>query len=65
MTEPMAEQIAAHDRYLRLLGDLNDACDRGDDRRARKLRPQVAQAEREWHRLVRAADDAMRNTRPR
>ena len=65
MNEPMAAQIAAHERYLRLRGDMNDALDRGDSRAARTLRPQLERAEREWHRLARAADDAMRQTRPR
>ena len=65
MTEPMAAQIAAHERYLRRLADFNDARERGDSEAARRLRPQVDHAEREWHRLVRAADDAMRDTRPR
>jgi hypothetical protein len=64
VTEPMAAQIAAHERYLRLQNELNDALDRGD-RRAGRLRIQVERAEREWHRLARAADDAMRETRPR
>jgi hypothetical protein len=64
MTEPMATQIAAHDRYLRLLNELNDVVD-GDSRRAARLRPQVERAKREWHRLARAADNAMRDTRPR
>ena len=65
MTEPMAAQIAAHERYLRLRSDLNDALERGDERAAGKLRPQVERAERDWHRLARAADEAMRRTRPR
>ena len=61
----MAAEIAAHERYLRLRSDLNEALDRGDHRAVGKLRAQVERAEREWHRLVRAADDAMRDTRPR
>jgi hypothetical protein len=61
----MAAEIAAHERYLRLRAELNDAADRGDTRAVGKLRAQVVRAEREWHRLARAADDVMRNTRPR
>ena len=59
----MAEEIAAHERYLRVLSDWNDARDRGDDAAARKLQSQLLRAKREWHQLVRAAEDAMRNTR--
>jgi len=62
---PMAAEIAAHERYLRLLAELNDALDRGDSRGTGTLRAQVERAQGEWHRLVRAADDAMRDTRPR
>jgi hypothetical protein len=61
----MAAEIAAHERYLRLRAELNDALDRDDTRAVGKLRAQFERAEREWHRLVRAADDAMKNTRPR
>ena len=61
----MSEQIAAHERFLRVRSDLNDALDRGDHRATRQLRAELKRAEREWHRLVRAAEDAMRHTRPR
>ena len=61
----MAEQIAAHERYLRVLNELNDALDRGDSRAVGRLRAQADRAKREWHRLGRAAGDAMRDTRPR
>lgn len=63
--EPMAAEIAAHERYLRLRADLNDTLERGDARQAGKLRTQVERAKRDWHQLARAADDAMRGTRPR
>jgi hypothetical protein len=61
----MAAEIAAHERYLRLRSDLSDALDHGDHRTVGRLRAELKRAEREWHRLVRAADDAMRDTRPR
>lgn len=61
----MAAEIAAHEHYLRLRADLKDALDRGDTRQAGKLRTPVERAKRDWHRLARAADDAMRSTRPR
>jgi hypothetical protein len=61
----MAAEIAAHERYLRVRAELNDALDRGDERAAGKLRAELERAKREWHRLARDADDAMRDTRPR
>ena len=61
----MAEEIAAHERYLRVLSDWNDARDHGDGAAVRKLQPQLLRAKREWHQLVRAAEDATRNTRRR
>jgi hypothetical protein len=63
--EPMAAEIEAHERYLRLQDDLNAAVEAGDRREAGRLKPLVERARREWHRLVREAEDAMRTKRPR
>lgn len=60
----MADQIAAHERYLRARSELNEALERGDPDTGR-LQADLQRAERDWHRLVRAADDAMRAKRPR
>jgi hypothetical protein len=65
VTEPMAAEIEAHERYLRVRAELNDALDRDDERAVGKLRVKLERAKREWHRLARAVDDAMRDTRPR
>lgn len=63
--EPMGEEIRAHERYLRLQDDLNAAVEAGDRREAGRLKPLVERARRDWHRLVREAENAMRTRRPR
>lgn len=63
--EPMAAEIHAHERYLRLQEDLNAAVETGDEREASRLKPTVERARRDWHRLVREAENAMRSRRPR
>lgn len=63
--EPMAAEIRAHERYLRLQDDLNAAIEADDEREAGRLKPIVESARRDWHRLVREAEIAMRTRRPR
>jgi hypothetical protein len=63
--EPMAAEIRAHERYLRLQDELTAALEAGDRRTAGRLKPNVERARREWHRLVREAENAMRHRRPR
>lgn len=65
MAEPVGDQVAAHEAYLRLSEELATLEADGDVAGARKLRPRVAAAKRHWHGLVRASGVAMRDTRAR
>jgi hypothetical protein len=64
MTEPVGEQIAAHEHYLRLVEQLGALVAAGDTAAASRLRPKVSAAKRRWHALVRESDTTMRDSRP-
>lgn len=64
MPEPVSDQVAAHETYLRLSEQLAALEVNGDVAGARRLRPRVASAKRHWHELARRSDAAMRDTRP-
>lgn len=64
MTEPVGEQIAAHEQYLRLVEQFEALLDAGDAAAASRLRPKVSAAKRRWHALVRDSDTTMRHSRP-
>ena len=63
MREPGAEQVQAHEAYLRLVEELAASEEVGDRDRIRALRGDVAAAKRHWHRLVREVETAQRSTR--
>jgi hypothetical protein len=46
--EPRAEEIALHQRFLTLLGQMDAAQADGDDREIRRLRPLLERARRRW-----------------
>lgn len=64
MQEPVSDQSAAHEAYLRLSAELSALEADGDIAGARELRPRVASAKRHWHKLARRSASAMRDTRP-
>ena len=64
MPEPVGDQIAAHEAYLRLSEELAALEADGDTAGARELRPRVALAKRHWHKLARRSTTAMRDSRP-
>ena len=46
--EPRAEEIALHQRFLTLLGQMEAAALEGDDREVRRLRPLLDRARKRW-----------------
>jgi hypothetical protein len=63
MGEPMGEQIAAHDEYLRLVEELAASTEAGDASAVARIRPQVAAAKRRWHALSQRSAAVMRSQR--
>jgi hypothetical protein len=57
--EPRAEEIALHQRFLTLQGELKAAVSEGDEREVRRLRPLLEKARKRW------IDANMRVTRDR
>jgi hypothetical protein len=46
--EPRAEEIALHQRFLTLLGQMEAAQDEGNDAEVRRLRPLLDRARKRW-----------------
>jgi hypothetical protein len=46
--EPRAEEIALHQRFLTLLGEMEAAQDEGDEAEVRRLRPLLERARKRW-----------------
>jgi hypothetical protein len=46
--EPRAEEIALHQRFLTLLGQVEAATAEGDEREAERLRPLLERARKRW-----------------
>ena len=46
--EPRAEEIARHQKLLRLQGEMKAAQDEGDAREVRRLRPLLERARKRW-----------------
>jgi hypothetical protein len=46
--EPRAEEIALHQRFLTLLGQMEAAQAEGDEREVRRLRPLLERARKRW-----------------
>jgi hypothetical protein len=46
--EPRAEEIALHQRFLTLQGQMEPAAAEGDEREIRRLRPLLDRARRRW-----------------
>ena len=46
--EPRAEEIALHQRYLTLAGQVKAAVSEGDERELRRLRPLLERAHKRW-----------------
>ena len=46
--EPRAEEIALHQRFLTLLGQMEAAQAEGDEREVRRLRPLLESARKRW-----------------
>jgi hypothetical protein len=46
--EPRAEEIALHQRFLTLQGQMKAATSEGDEREIRRLRPLLEQAHKRW-----------------
>jgi hypothetical protein len=46
--EPRAEEIALHQRFLTLQGQMEAAAAEGDEREIRRLRPLLDRARRRW-----------------
>jgi hypothetical protein len=46
--EPRAEEIALHQRFLTLLGEMETAQAEGDEREVRRLRPLLDRARKRW-----------------
>jgi len=47
-SEPRAEEIALHQRFLTLLGQMEAAQTDGDEREVRRLRPLLERARTRW-----------------
>ena len=59
----MSRQIQAHDSYLKLVSEMAALEEDGDSAGAKRLRPKVAAAKRQWHELVRESEAASRRRR--
>jgi hypothetical protein len=46
--EPRAEEIALHQRFLTLLGEMEAAQSEGNDSEVRRLRPLLERARKRW-----------------
>jgi hypothetical protein len=46
--EPRAEEIALHQKFLTLLGQMEAAQDEGDEAEVRRLRPMLERARKRW-----------------
>jgi hypothetical protein len=46
--EPRAEEIALHQRFLTLLGQMEAAQEEGNEAEARRLRPLLDRARKRW-----------------
>jgi hypothetical protein len=46
--EPRAEEIALHQRFLTLQGQMTVAVSEGDEREIRRLRPLLERARKRW-----------------
>jgi hypothetical protein len=46
--EPRAEEIALHQKFLTLLGQMEAAEDEGDEAEVRRLRPLLERARKRW-----------------
>jgi hypothetical protein len=46
--EPRAEEIALHQKYLTLQGQMEAAQDEGDEAEVRRLRPLLERARKRW-----------------
>jgi hypothetical protein len=46
--EPRAEEIALHQRFLTLLGELEAAQQEGNEQEVRRLEPLLARARKRW-----------------
>ena len=58
--EPRSAQGVAHQVYIDVLDNLSDARESGDDHAVRRASAEAERTKREWHRLVRLADEAWR-----
>ena len=58
--EPQSAQGVAHQVYIDALNNLSDARESGDDHAVRRASAEAERTKREWHRLVRLADEALR-----
>ena len=47
-SEPRAEEIALHQKFLTLKGQMEAAQDEGDRREVRRLRPLLERAHKRW-----------------
>lgn len=47
-SEPRAEEIALHQRFLTLLGQIEAATSEGDKREVERLRPLLERARKRW-----------------
>jgi hypothetical protein len=47
-TEPRAEEIALHQKFLTLQGEMEAAQDEGDEAEVRRLRPLLERARKRW-----------------
>jgi hypothetical protein len=58
--EPQSAQGVAHQVYVDALDNLGDARESGDDHAVRWASAEAERTKREWHRLVRLAEEALR-----
>jgi hypothetical protein len=58
--EPQSAQGVAHHAYIDALNNLSDAKESGDDHAVRWASAEAERTKREWHRLVRLAEEALR-----
>jgi hypothetical protein len=58
--EPQSAQGVAHQVYIDALDNLSDARESGDDHAVRWASAEAERTKREWHRLVRLAEEALR-----
>jgi len=62
--EPQSAQGEAHQAYVDAVDAFREAEESGDDHAVRRASAEADRAKRDWHRLVRLAEDALRKRSP-